>query len=375
MNGLEFLGLWGYALIPPQRLSGQGQLDAKAPPSGAAGGAPAAVALDLSNPKLTQFELCNCTGATLLVLDGGELGANGVELGIYLPECETLTELKVNGKRVVSVAATGCNRLTKLDCTDTSIRHLPDYALFEVPSLSEVLLPTTLRRVGHFAFAGCSKLEVLAMPPLVERIGHLAFSGTSIRDMVLPRTLRKLGPGAFYDCVKLVLIDMSATALYTLEESLCCESPSLATVKLPATLRSIRQFAFKSCTSLMDFSWGDIPGLERLGNYAFQGSGLSSVELPAALKTIGARVFAGCERLERADLGKCVGLEWTRLVKSSRSDISQGAFADCDRLSEVVLPPGLGTTVHLRAPGLRGFHFIRSGESGDVFRAPDPPPP
>jgi len=84
LDGLKFLGLSGYALVPPPRLSGQGQLDAKAPPSaaGAAGGAPAAVSLDLSNPELTQFELRNCTGATVLLLGGGELGANGVKLGI-----------------------------------------------------------------------------------------------------------------------------------------------------------------------------------------------------------------------------------------------------------------------------------------------------
>jgi len=284
-----------------------------------------------------------------------------------VPDCETLTELKVNGKRVVSVAAAGCRRLTKLDCTDTSIRHLPDFALSEVSSLSEVLLPTTLRSVGSYAFRRCSNLD-LPMPPGLKRIGKLAFDGTSLREVVLPRTLTKLGSGAFTNCGELVSIDMSATSLYKLEDAICCTARRLATVKLPATLRVIHAYAFCRCTSLMHFPWVEIPGLVRLGEFAFESSRLSSVELPAALKWIGARAFANCNWLKRADLGKCRGLRLTRLVKSS--DISQGPFADCARLSEVVLPPGLGTTVHLRALGLSGFHFVRSGEAGDVFRAP-----
>jgi len=74
LNRLGSLGLWGYALLPQPT-----------------------VALDLPNVTLSQLELHSCTRATVLVLDGGESGANGVEL--HLSKFDTLTELHAKGKR------------------------------------------------------------------------------------------------------------------------------------------------------------------------------------------------------------------------------------------------------------------------------------
>ena len=136
LGGLEYFGLWGYTLQPLQRLSGQGQ--------------PAAVTLDLSNAKLSQLDLYECTMATELGLDGGM--NRSVQLGVRLFWCDALTSLTVRGTRVVSVRAVGCRSLTTLDCIDTSMRRFPSGALSGCPLLVVVKLPTTLIRISKDTF-------------------------------------------------------------------------------------------------------------------------------------------------------------------------------------------------------------------------------
>ncbi|MCB5733792.1 leucine-rich repeat domain-containing protein, partial [Streptococcus sp. MSK15_114] len=67
---------------------------------------------------------------------------------------------------------------------------------FSGSSLSEVVLPSTLRKIGNYAFSG-TQLTKLTLPEGVTEIGVGAFSGSSLKEVVLPSTLTKIDYSAF----------------------------------------------------------------------------------------------------------------------------------------------------------------------------------
>jgi hypothetical protein len=62
--------------------------------------------------------------------------------------------------------------------------------------LNEVVLPSTLRKIGDGAFRG-TQLTRLTLPEGVTEIGYEAFSYSSLNEVVLPSTLTKIGSYAF----------------------------------------------------------------------------------------------------------------------------------------------------------------------------------
>ena len=282
LKALESLGLRGYAIVP-------------GPASAAAAAAMAVnpgavVALDLSRGPLSQVELRDCTGATALVLDGGV--ATGVELRVALTKCNTLTSLRVQGARVVSVHTERCARLAELHCADTSMRHVQAHALSRCRLLRVVTLPTALLSIGESAFEGCSALE-LQIPQGVRHIGASAFASTGLVEVELPRTMQDLGAGAFAHCRNLVTVNMSSTALRTVQSRLFEGTPNLTTVTLPM-VGDIGYRAFHGCgVTEIEFP----ASLRSIGHSAFANSGLTRVCLPAGLVELGEGAFEHCHSL------------------------------------------------------------------------------
>lgn len=242
--------------------------------------------------------------------------------------------------------------------------EIPDYKLNGLTFSGEVMLPSTLKRIGAYAFAGQKDMYYVAMPEGLEAIGEHAFDGcetlefdalpstlTSIGDyafqncetltsVTLPEGLKELGEGAFREAKNLqkAVLFSNVTELkgHTFEGCLKLEK-----VYLPKQLRTIGKKCFRSNWSLNDITFPE--SLEEIGKAAFctgwlmdddndkdyyqegvSQTGLEKLNL-VNVRRIGEYSFSGCSFI-RADLG------------SSLEEIGEGAFSGCNHLADVKFP-------------------------------------
>ena len=139
--------------------------------------------------------------------------------------------------------------------------------------------------------------ETVNVPAGKEKVGGGAYAcDPKIGTVVLPEGIKEIGMAAFADCT------------------------GLTAVKLPQSLTYIRSGAFAGCRNLQEIRFPD--GLKEIGAAAFAGCvSLSSITLPAAKIREGA--FADCYRLENA-------------VIPENAEILPDAFAGCCKLKDPV---------------------------------------
>ena len=172
-------------------------------------------------------------------------------------------------------------------------------------------------------FIGDNTITTVILPEGVEKIGSYAFANlTALEEIVLPSTLTEIDYGAFYGCKNLKKITFSGEN----------------------NLKIINKDAFAGCdlTGQLDLSAAYV-----IGDYAFANNmNLTGISLPNTLQSIGAYAFANCTSLknvdytaERVKFGDYAFLNCTSLtsfvVKSTL--IPSGMFYRCTNLTEVTI--------------------------------------
>lgn len=226
---------------------------------------------------------------------------------------------------------------------------------FSSASITSVIMPDSVTRIGTQAFNSCSKLASVTFSKNLATIGDYAFYGTSFTSLILPSSLVEVGTAAFENCgsnvnnvrdghnylpsesnpyfllvgpvstsissasiaadVELICggvfndcrnltsfsVDSASTrfstdgkALFNQDKTalVCYACGAGTTYTIPATVTAIRGYAFESCSSLTSVVFPS--ALISIGNYAFDSSGLAAVEFPSTLTSIGEAVFIGC---------------------------------------------------------------------------------
>ena len=87
------------------------------------------------------------------------------------------------------------------------VTAIADFAFKGCKKLKEIILPSTLKKIGVYAFEGCP-IKNITIPKSVKSIEPGAFAGSSIKSITIPKTVKKLGEGVFGDCKKLESITM-----------------------------------------------------------------------------------------------------------------------------------------------------------------------
>ena len=108
-------------------------------------------------------------------------------------------------------------------------RIICDRAFLYCSSLSEIVIPSSVTRIGDSAFDTCSSLSEIVIPSSVTSIGDSAFSSCdSLSEIVIPSSVTSIGDSAFYGCY------------------------SLSEIVIPSSVTSIGDGAFSSCDSLSE---------------------------------------------------------------------------------------------------------------------------
>lgn len=165
------------------------------------------------------------------------------------------------------------------------------------------------------------------IPDGVVKIDTEAFWGSTITSVVIPETVSKIGCRAFMCCRSLTEI-VIPNGVKTIEWSTFEECDSLKKVVLPESITKIGHGAFSMCYNLVDIN---IPSnVKEIQFHAFMlCKSLSSISLPDSLKTIGFSVFYDCNNLESIE------------IPQSLKEIPGSIFGNCTKLNKLTIPDGV----------------------------------
>ena len=263
------------------------------------------------------------------------------------------------------------------------VTTIEKYAFAELTALEEVVLPSTLTRIGVGAFLGCKNLKKINLenvkfineeafkdcalesldlvddkddPNDVEgklvAISNYAFANCKLGFVALPASTQSIAIGAFYNNEYLTSADFRASQIKigkgVFEKCAKLERLDINAVVVPA-------YAFADCAALTEVALGKDVAV--IGEYAFAGTSVATFTLDSrnqtftlqasgtqickgeelvavapmvsgtvttAAKTIGAGAFAGNSKI-------------FRVIANSATTVAEYAFADCTQLREVQL--------------------------------------
>ena len=232
-----------------------------------------------------------------------------------------------------------------------SVTKIGDSVFSSCSSLSNIVIPASVTRIGDSVFSSCSSLSSIVISDGITSIGDSAFSGCrSLSNIVIPASVTSIGDRVFYNCksLKSIVISDGITSIGDLAFADCWSLSnivipasvtsigdrafrgcrSLSNIVIPASVTSIGQGAFSCCRSLFRI---DIPAsVTSIEQGAFSGcSSLSSIDIPDSVTSIGNRAFANCGSLSSI------------LIPESVTSVGDGAFSDCSSLFNIVILNGV----------------------------------
>ena len=215
----------------------------------------------------------------------------------YIDKVEGIDEISEEDPNLTKVAFLGENTITKV-VLPIGIEKIGPYAFAGLTALEEVVIPYTVEAIEYGAFYGCKKLKTISY---MDEDGNI-IGGTGLQNVQL------INWAAFQDCDlrgKLVLDNARAIGDYAF-----AGNKNLVEVEIPKTLRSV-------------------------GGYAFFGNeDLKSVTVHAENVKYGPYVFAYCKSLNDIET---VDENGNKIASINTAVIPQGAFYFCDSLTNITI--------------------------------------
>ena len=94
-------------------------------------------------------------------------------------------------------------------------RVIADGAFVNCKSLTSVIIPNSVTRIGDVVFAGCESLTSVTIPNSVTSIGYIAFEGCkSLNSVTIPNSVTSIGNEAFKGCSSLTSLTIPNSVTY-----------------------------------------------------------------------------------------------------------------------------------------------------------------
>lgn len=150
-----------------------------------------------------------------------------------------------------------------------------------MPFLTEVTLPDTIKEIRGQAFKNDKKLKKVDIPKELEYLGGGAFYNcSSIEKIILPDTLKEMGGETFYKAVNLKEVKLS-NQLPEIRGNSFEECHNLERIEIPDSVTRIGGHAFYNCYSLTDVLISENSQLSEIGSSAFRlCHKLNNIKLP-----------------------------------------------------------------------------------------------
>ena len=166
---------------------------------------------------------------------------------------------------------------------------------FAGSSVTKLVLPKSVTKIGEKAFNGCTYLTEIAFAEdgSLKTIGSQAFRGTRISALTIPASVEDIGIAAFADSAALTTAAFAPENKMTaVPQSIFAQSENLTFVGLPANCEEIGPLAMLGCTSLQTITLPQT--VKVIGPKSFEGcSAFSNITLHDGITTIGELAFYG----------------------------------------------------------------------------------
>ncbi len=269
----------------------------------------------------------------------------------------TITGLTEKAKGVNSIklpAMIDGMRITNLG--DGVFKNNKDIVSIEFPASSSYAV------IGKEAFMGCTSLKTVKFINSITTVGEAAFSGcTSLQGVQFSTALKSIPKNLFYNCTSLEYATISKEGgISEIGDGAFFNCFKLTSIVIYDTVTKVGNEAFSGCSKLSSIKIEE--GVKELGNKAFYNCvALTSFTVPDSVIKFGESVFYGCKGLKTATLGNGVksipkqtffgATNLETLTVRAINDveaIGEGAFYDCNNLSNFTMPQNV-TTIGSRA--------------------------
>lgn len=132
---------------------------------------------------------------------------------------------------------------------------------FRNTTVSEVILPDSIKAILRGAFSGCKRLQHIDLPDSVEYLGDYCFASSGLTALRFPDRLK------------------------TIPEGCCSGCANLSDVTFGQQLQTINSAAFEACKKLQTVSFPE--SLLRVDNDAFEKTAITRFIFPASVQEVG----------------------------------------------------------------------------------------
>ena len=276
--------------------------------------------------------------------------------------CTSLEKILIPGAaaNIDSNAFRNCAQLSDVTLSE-GLETIGDYCFYD-SAVRKIIIPDTVSSVGEFAFWGCRGLKELTLPNNLSEIKKGTYGSTGLRSVVLPASVRSISAYAFSDCFNLDSVSLPE-GLQSIDFTAFSRCPYLKELIIPASTTGLAFRQFDNFTTELHIAPGNTQFIERdhaiytadmrkllwcsknadgvftvpedvevIGSYAFANCGkLSSIVLPNSLTTIESDSFYDCPGLDSIAIPQGV------------TEIPSGAFGWCRNLQLIQLPDSISS--------------------------------
>lgn len=287
-----------------------------------------------------------------VLFDSGSADAPHAMRPAYIPSAKTGTYRIPDGVDIIPRAAFTGSMIEKV-IIPASVTAIEAEAFADCASLSSVVfeqpgLGKPSLTIGERAFKNCELLTSITLPARLQNISLQKYVQRNSSFESLDE-LTEDAPDAFLGCTALERIDVAynASAVYTANDGVLFTDSGRTLVYFPAaksasdyvfptTVRSVAAGAFLGCS--LSGALNISAGITSIGDFAFAGTAISEVSFASdgvglSAVTVGAYAFYGCEDIEIL----------TFADGSNVTELGTGAFKDCEKLPEVIIPASMKT--------------------------------
>ena len=249
--------------------------------------------------EISEFAFADCRALNKFILPNSvfTIGYNTFkDCGYYNNRDNWVNNILYIGNYLITSEATGKCTVKK------GTVNIAEYA-FRLTKATEIILPSSVRRIGMFAFADSTALEKITLNEGLEHIANQAFrDNTALKSIVIPDSVTEMGFSAFSGCTALTSVHIGK-GITELKDAVFASCTSLKPIIIPGNVETIGELAFYNCDEATEIIIEE--GVKKIYDEAFRDCDkLTSLYIPDSVTQIGKNIIDSCSNIKNIRLGK-----------------------------------------------------------------------